>query len=147
MRNIKYIIIHCTASSQLWGEAELRAEFRRKGWKNPGYHYIVEAQGVIRQLADDEETTNGVKGYNANAINVAWVGGIDMHGKAKDNRTDAQKHSLRNLVKVLRQRYPDAVVKGHRDFSPDTNGNGRVDVWERVKECPCFDAMEEYKKL
>ena len=27
------------------------------------------------------------------------------------------------------------------------NHNGRVDSWERIKECPCFDAIEEYQDI
>ena len=36
---------------------------------------------------------------------------------------------------------------GHRDISPDKNGNGKIDTWEYIKACPCFNAMEEYKDL
>lgn len=147
MRKIKYIAIHCTASSQRWGVKELNEEFRRKGWKNPGYHYVVEAQGVIHQLAEDRDVTNGVQGYNQNTINVAYIGGIDLTGKPKDNRTDAQKDALRRLLSLLKRRYPGAVILGHRDFSPDKNGNGIADPQEWIKACPCFNAKEEYKKL
>ena len=75
------------------------------------------------------------------------IGGIDANGKATDNRTDAQKKSLRQLLGMLKKKCPEAVIQGHRDFSPDVNGNGKVDPWERIKECPCFDAKDEYKDL
>jgi len=42
------------------------------------------------------------------------------------------------------QRYPEAKVVGHRDLSPDTNYNGIVDPWERIKECPCFEVIGEF---
>ena len=29
---------------------------------------------------------------------------------------------------------------GHRDLSPDLNGNGEIEPEEWIKECPCFDA-------
>jgi N-acetylmuramoyl-L-alanine amidase len=35
-------------------------------------------------------------------------------------------------------------IVGHRDLSPDTNGNGVVELHEWVKMCPCFDAGIEY---
>lgn len=147
MRRIEYIAVHCTAGSQKQTIADLQAEFRRKGWKNPGYHYVVDKDGKITQLLDEEKISNGVKGFNSVAVNVAYIGGIDSSGNATDNRTEAQKKALRQLLANLKKKYPDAVVQGHRDFSPDTNGNGKVDAWERIKECPCFDAKEEYRDL
>lgn len=147
MRKIKRIFIHCTAGSQKQTVADLRAEFKCKGWKNPGYHYVISSDGAITQLLDEQQVSNGVKGYNQTSINVAYIGGIDSNGKAIDNRTDAQKASLLKLLKELRGRYPNAQILGHRDISPDTNHNGKVDSWERIKECPCFDAITEYKGI
>lgn len=147
MRKIERIFVHCTASSQAWGVGELSAEFKRKGWKNPRYHYVVTSDGRIHQMLDDSKVSNGVKGYNSTSVNVAYVGGIDAKGKAVDNRTAAQKKALVDLLKILRKRYPKAKILGHRDISPDQNGNGRVDQWERIKECPCFDAITEYKDI
>ncbi len=54
-----------------------------------------------------------------------------------------QKEAMHRLVSELLQRYPDAKVVGHRDLSPDTNYNGIVDPWERIKECPCFEVKAE----
>ncbi|PIN27597.1 N-acetylmuramoyl-L-alanine amidase [Prevotella intermedia] len=147
MRDIKYIAVHCTASNQSTTVAMLLSEFKRKGWKNPGYHYVVTADGKIHQLLAEDNVSNGVKGYNSISINVAYVGGIGESGKAVDNRTPLQKLSLRKLLSLLKKKYPKAIIQGHRDFSPDKNGNGKVDVWERIKECPCFDAKVEYKDL
>ena len=147
MRKIERIFVHCTASHQTASVNDIKNEFKRKGWKNPGYHYIVDPGGAIHQLLDDDKVSNGVRGYNQTAINVAYIGGIDAEGKATDNSTEPQKKALAKLLRLLRSRYPDAVILGHRDISPDTNGNGTVDPWERIKECPCFDAKTEYAGL
>lgn len=147
MRQIKYIAVHCTASSQTMTIKGLEMEFRRKGWKNPGYHYVVSADGTVHQMLDEAKVSNGVKGYNSVAVNVAYIGGIDARGKAVDNRTEAQKKSLRALLRVLKKRYPGARIQGHRDFSPDLNGDGKISRNEWVKACPCFEAKEEYKDL
>ncbi len=147
MRKIKRIFVHCTASSQKWGVKELLAEFKAKGWKSPGYHKIITIDGVIHQLLPYEEVSNGVYGYNSSAINIAYMGGISRTGKPIDNRTPEQKASLRKLLTELKQRYPDAKILGHRDISPDTNHNGKVDPWERIKACPCFDAIPEYADI
>lgn len=148
MREIKYIAVHCTAGSQKQTVDSLLYFFTKvKKWKAPGYHYVVEADGKITQLLDEERVSNGVKGFNSVTVNAAWLGGIDSEGKAIDNRTDEQKKALRQLLGMLRKKYPAAVIQGHRDFSPDVNGNGKVDVWERIKECPCFEAKREYEDI
>ena len=146
-RQIKYIFVHCTAGSQRQTLTDLQAEFRRKRWKNPGYHYVIFPEGRIVQLLDESGVAKGVKGYNQTAIHVAYVGGIDAQGKAVDNRTDMQRAQLRLLLRQIHKRYPTARILGHRDISPDKNHNGRVDCWERIKECPCFDAITEYQDI
>lgn len=144
MRNIKYIAVHCTAGSQHATVSDLMAGFRRLGWKNPGYHYVVTADGKIHQLLDEDKVSNGVKGYNHVTVNVAYTGGIDANGNAVDNRTAEQKKTLLQLLKLLRKRYPNAVIQGHRDFSPDLNKDGKISLNEFIKQCPCFDAKREY---
>lgn len=152
MRRIKRIFVHCTAS---WQETttidSLKMEFRDNGWKNPGYHYVIFPNGKIVQMLDENKVSNGVKDYNSTAINVAWVGGIKYNDNKKimsfDNRTTEQKVALFDLLVKLKLKYRDAIVMGHRDISPDLNHNGVVDPWERIKECPCFDAMVEYMDI
>ena len=140
MRQIKRIFVHCTASSQKWGVKELLAEFKAKGWKNPGYHKVVTADGVIHQLLDISKVSNGVQGYNSTAINIAYVGGIDSKGKPVDNRTEAQKVALRSLLVELHRQYPHATIMGHRDIWGS-------DPRKWKKWCPCFDAKLEYKDV
>lgn len=149
MRRINRIFVHCTASHQATTtEASLLAEFKAKGWNAPGYHYVVKTDGNIIRMLKESQVANGVKGYNANSIHVAWIGGIDkQHPNGIDNRTPEQKVALFDLLTKLKLRYPDAMIMGHRDISPDLNHNGVVDPWERIKECPCFDAMVEYMDI
>jgi N-acetylmuramoyl-L-alanine amidase len=147
MRNIKYIAVHCTASHQSMTVEGLRKEFKQKGWVNPGYHYVVSADGKITEMLSEDKISNGVKGYNSVTVNVAYIGGIDQHGKPVDNRTEAQKASLRSLLKMLHKKYPTAVIQGHRDFSVDLNKNGKIEPFEYIKSCPCFNAKEEYANL
>lgn len=149
MRRISRIFVHCTASHQKTTTIEsLRDEFKRKGWKYPGYHWVIDTKGKVVKLLDEEKVANGVKDYNAHSIHVAWIGGIDRdHPKGIDNRTPEQKLALYDLLTKLKLKYPDAQIMGHRDISPDLNHNGIIDPWERIKECPCFEAMSEYMDI
>lgn len=140
MREIKRIFVHCTAGSQKTTLKQLENEFKAKGWKSPGYHYVVFPDGKVEQMLDESKVSNGVKGYNSTSINVAYVGGVDSKLKPIDNRTEAQKTSLIQILKHLKSRYPDAKIMGHRDvWGKDPK------KWQ--KWCPCFDAEEEYKEI
>lgn len=148
MRKIKYLVVHCTASPQTQKVEDILHYWKvALGWESPGYHVLVAANGFPQMLQDIEKPTNGVKGFNANSIHISYIGGVDKDGKALDNRTEAQKETIRRCLGIWKKRFPDAKILGHRDFSPDKNGNGRVDPWERIKECPSFDAISEYKDL
>ncbi len=140
MRQIKRIFVHCTAGSQKQSLDDLKAEFRRKGWANPGYHYVITSNGGVHQLLSLDKVSNGVQGYNSTAINVAYMGGIDANGKPVDNRTPAQKDALTLLLHKLKQQFPAAQIMGHRDI-------WGTDSKKWKKWCPCFNALDEYKDL
>ena len=143
-RAITRIFVHATAGNQKTTTVNsLKAEFKAKGWKSPGYHYVVFPDGKVEQLLSESGVANGVRGYNSNSIHVSWVGGHN----GVDNRTTAQKLTLIKVLKELRAKYPTAKILGHRDISPDKNHNGIVDPWERIKECPCFEAQVEYRGI
>lgn len=140
MRQIKRIFIHCTAGSQKMTKEQLLAVFKQRGWKNPGYHYAIFPDGKVERLLDESQISNGVQGYNSTSINIAYIGGIDNKGCPCDNRTDAQKSALENLLVSLKQSYPDAHIMGHRDIWGKDSSK-----WK--KACPCFNAEEEYKNI
>lgn len=143
MRDIKYIICHCTATDQD-AKVESIVKFwkERLGWRNPGYHFLIESDGKIHNLQRIEKLSNGVRGYNSNAIHVSYIG-----GKHEDDRTDEQKESITAVVKVMKSMFPEAEIKGHRDFSDDLDGDGIIQPDEWTKSCPRFDAMDEFSHL
>lgn len=140
MRPIKRIFVHCTAGNQKQTKDDLLQEFKDKGWTNPGYHYVVFPTGKIISLLPESQVSNGVRGYNSTSINIAYVGGIDKQGRPVDNRTQAQKDALIDLLIYLKQQYQNAHIMGHRDI-------WGKDSRKWLKWCPCFDAEEEYKEI
>ena len=136
MRNINYIAIHCTATQPETSIASIQNYWKNNlGWKNPGYHYIIDRFGNVVNLLPIELVSNGVQGYNSQTINISYVGGIDKSGKPKDTRTEAQKQSILKILKELRVKFPKAKIQGHRDF-PNVK-----------KACPSFDAKKEYSLI
>jgi N-acetylmuramoyl-L-alanine amidase len=134
-RDIKYIVIHCTATPPEAKVSSIQNYWRNTlHWKSPGYHYIIESDGRVKQLADEAQVANGVAGYNSRSIHISYVGGIDRAGKPKDTRTLAQLEAMKQLIKVMKGKYPAAVIQGHRDF-PGVR-----------KACPSFAVAEWLKR-
>ena len=150
-RKIIRVVVHCSAGPQSQTARQiadyhtLPASRGGRGWRTPGYHYIVEASGRVVSVVAEDEIANGARGFNRDSIHICYVGGVDASGRPADNRTEAQKRSMRALVADIRRRLgKDIALVGHRDLSPDRNGNGRVDPWERIKACPSFDVASEF---
>ena len=96
--------------------------------------------GTVTNTRPIELVGAHVKGYNKHSIGICYEGGLDASGNPKDTRTPEQRSALRLLVAQLLRRFKDEVrVCGHRDLSPDLNGDGTVEPREWVKQCPCFE--------
>lgn len=153
MRKINYLVVHCSATleGKRFEEKDIErmhaARFKAVGGKHIGYHVLIYLDGTIVKTKSVEFIGQHVSGHNADSIGICYIGGVTVTGKGKDTRTPAQKASLLKVLKELRNSYPNAAICGHYDFSPDTNRNGKVDSWEKIKECPCFDAKVEYKDI
>lgn len=139
MRNVKYIVVHCTATQPETTIESIRRYWREvKGWKDvPGYHYIIKNDGEVAKLLDETKNSYGVYAHNSECISISYIGGIDKQGKPKDTRSLEQERAMYNKLVELQGRYPNAKVVGHRDF-PGV-----------AKACPSFDVktwFSNYKK-
>lgn len=133
--------------------ADIDRFHRQKGWKMIGYNYVIDLDGTVeigRPLSMDGAHCNlpgfSGKSYNKHAISICLIGGLDADGKEADTRTDAQKLACSKLIyDELLPAYPGITdILGHRDASPDLNGDGIINKYEYVKSCPCFDVRSEF---
>lgn len=136
MRQIKRIIIHCSASPE--GRADTISDIdrwhRAQGWDGCGYHYVIHLDGSIHQGRPIEKAGAHCTGYNQTSIGVCYIGGVEADGRTpKDTRTPEQRTALLSLLKRLRSKYPNATILGHRNLAH--------------KACPSFDAQMEYANI
>lgn len=143
MRDIKYLVVHCTATAQSTTPEKIQNYWKEHlKWKSPGYHKLIKADGEIVTLLGDDYVSNGVGGgYNTPSLNVSYIGGIDKEGKALDNRTYQQKEAIIQVLREWKKKYPNAEILGHRDFYR------KYKYKQANKACPCYNAIEEYKDI
>ncbi|MGS5089050.1 N-acetylmuramoyl-L-alanine amidase [Hydrogenophaga sp. A37] len=119
-----------------------------------GYHYVIDLDGTVltgRHL--DEIGAHAVQ-FNAHSIGICLVGGAERSGRYTRAQWEALAQLVLKLTAKLRIPLNPAIrvnkatspgydvlagVCGHRDLSPDKNGNGMTEPFEWLKTCPGFD--------
>ncbi len=136
MRRITEIIVHCSATPEGkdFTVADITRWHKARKFVTIGYHYVIYRNGEVHNGRPERQVGAHCTGHNSYSIGVCYIGGVAKDGKTpKDTRTSAQKLALERLFKHLKERFPNATIRGHRDFA--------------AKACPSFDATEEYKDL
>jgi N-acetylmuramoyl-L-alanine amidase len=167
MRSINTIVIHCSASQNgvAISPAQIDAWHKARGFARKsadvkqyrpelphiGYHWLVLADGRVQAGRDKSEVGAHVAGRNANSIGICMVG--------TDKFFAAQWKALADLLGTIayswfspRTPWPltpaqtinafaqmNVRIVGHRDLSPDLNGDGKITPNEWLKTCPGFD--------
>ena len=138
MREVNLIVIHCadTYSSMDIGVKEIRQWHKKRGFTDIGYHFVIRRDGTVEKGRDVKNVGAHAQGFNYNSIGICYAGGLSESGKPEDNRTQAQKDSMQDLVKELVIQFPKVkTILGHRDLKGVS------------KACPCFDVIPEFKDL
>jgi len=148
MRKIDKIIVHCSASH--WGNLEeVRFWHLEKGWKDIGYHFLIEnkytlytdfvrqqpnsfSNGRILQGRSVSEYGAHVKGMNKSTIGICLIGVSVFSAKQKRSLY----RLLMGLVKKYKLSYKD--VLGHYEC-PTGKAQG--------KTCPNLDMNHIRKSL
>ena len=135
-RVITEIIVHCSATREGkdFTVADITRWHKQRGFTTIGYHYVIYRDGSRHNGRDINVSGAHCTGHNTHSIGVCYIGGCGADGLSpKDTRTAAQKTELLKLLRELRKLYPNAKIRGHRDFAN--------------RACPSFDATKEYRYI
>ena len=129
MRTINLIVVHCSATREdkSFTEHDLDVCHRRRGFNGVGYHFYIRKNGDIKSTRPLERIGAHSRGFNRESIGICYEGG-------------------RVLILTLLKDFPGCRVCGHRDLSPDLDGDGEIEPEEWIKACPCFEASKEWDK-
>ena len=145
MRPINLLVIHCTATPNGVPVAvgTIRQWHLARGFRDVGYHWVISLDGELHQTRPESEMGAHVKGFNSHSLGVCMVGGTGGPERLNPGQYSLQQWAtLHHLVLDLQARYPGLKVCGHRDLSPDADGDGTIEPTEWVKLCPSFEVRE-----
>jgi len=141
MRNIKELVIHCTATKPKWRDGQktstkvkeiTRWHVEDNGWSDIGYHYVIDRDGTLANGRPLSRIGAHVKGHNKFTIGVSLIGGFGgaATDKFEDHFTKDQNLALRKLIKSLELQFGDLVISGHNEYA--------------AKGCPSFTVADWY---
>jgi N-acetyl-anhydromuramyl-L-alanine amidase AmpD len=108
-----HIVIHHTGAEQK-NARQVRDYHRRLGWRDVGYHYLIERDGVV--VPGRPPSMRGAHclagGMNHKALGIALLGNLEERPPLPA-QTAALQGLLRRLVREYR--IPPANVLGHRE--------------------------------
>jgi N-acetylmuramoyl-L-alanine amidase len=135
MKNIKYIVVHCTATPPT-----ATLEDVRKNWQQKQQHgilqahpYIIKRDGEVKKLhcfSSKSVIENNTLAPADECLHIAYMGGIDKEGKPVDNRTQRQEDAMFDKLVELSEKYPDSFIMGYDEFTGLQNNS------------PCFDVKK-----
>ena len=137
-REVRLLVVHCSATRcdvDFPVEALRRCHLER-GFAEIGYHFYITRDGEVHRCRPVHHIGAHAAGWNDHSIGICYEGGLDEQGRPADTRTYAQKCAFLDLLRQLKTDYPHARILGHRQLSPYIR-----------KDCPCFDAAEEYLEV
>lgn len=145
---VQEIVIHCTATRPdfLKGATSLArfAEIRRwhtdpppkgRGWKDIGYHWLIDRDGTVMQGRKPEVIGAHVEGHNAGTLGISLFGG---HGSSsfdrfRDHFTSEQEAALRDLIIKIKGMTSVKRISGHNEYA--------------TKACPGFDVPSKMRDM
>lgn len=119
MRHIDGLVVHCSATpaGKPFRAADIDRWHRERGWDGIGYHYVIPLDGSIEPGRELSRAGAHVSGHNSRTIGICYVGGMDAGNRTpQDTLNRAQADALDLLLRALRSRWPNATIRGHRDF-------------------------------
>jgi hypothetical protein len=117
---IKYLVIHCSDSpnDRHVEAADIHEWHMDWGWAGIGYNYVIQRNGTLETCRPHFWEPAHVAGHNHHSLGICLVG--------RDEFTNEQIISLKNILYFLKFRYQGSEIVGHYELDDS-------------KTCPNFD--------
>ena len=128
-----YVVLHHAAAISC-SPYQIDSWHKANGWSGIGYHYFIRKDGTIYRGRPEWATGAHASGRNHESIGVCVEGNYDV----EYIMPDAQKDAVKFVLRMIKLRYPDTTVKGHKQVGA-TSCPG--------KYYPLSEMMEYYRGI
>lgn len=133
------IVIHCSATqnkSSITSKQIRDYHVKHNGWSDIGYHFVILTDGKVELGREESLVGAHSENYNAKSLGICMIGGVDKNNIPKNNFTEEQFNSLKDLLVKLLESYPRVErICGHRDLP------------KVAKACPSFEVKDYLKEV
>jgi len=116
------IVIHCAAtkpSMNIGAEEIKKWHVDERGWSDIGYHFVITRDGTKELGRGSDLSGAHARAVNGTSVGICLVGGLSEDNKPENNFTLEQFLTLKDLIKELKMKYPDAKkIIGHYQVEP-----------------------------
>lgn len=135
----KYIILHHRAGN---GDVQsIHNTHLKNGWSGIGYHFYVRKDGSVYRGRPVNVVGAHTTNYNSISIGVCFEGNFES-----ETMPEVQIKAGQELVVYLKNLYPSAEVKRHKDFN-STACPGKNFPFEKIKKGEMTMTVNEAKEI
>ena len=106
----RLIVLH-HAAAKVCSPYQVDSWHKANGWSGIGYHYFIRKDGTIYRGRPEWAIGAHASGRNSDSIGVCVEGNYDL----ETNMPTLQKNAVKDVLSYLKDKYPNAVIKGHRE--------------------------------
>lgn len=122
MRNIDFIIVHCSATANYVSFDTLKKNALEEGYNDIPYHFVIAYNGFMHEGRNLETVGAHCKGFNQHSIGICLVGG--------KSRFDFSLKQILSLVSLLQ-----SLCKDYNLTKKDIYSHYEIN---KNKMCPQF---------
>ena len=139
-------VVHCSANivGQNVTMGQIDITHKARGFSMFGYHRFIDIFGGRHQGRPFARRGAHVAGNNWGTVGVCIAGGLNEDGDPEEGAfLDIEMEALHADLWYLKRSLPGLKrILGHRDYSPDLNGDGIITPNEWIKACPCMNIKQ-----
>lgn len=124
----KYVVLH-HAAARVCSPYQVDSWHKANGWSGIGYHFFIRKDGTIYRGRPEWAVGAHASGKNSESIGVCVEGNYDL----ETNMPTLQKNAIKDVLSYLKDKYPKAGIKGHKEVGA-TGCPGKYYPLQEMKE-------------